>query len=90
MLIGATKVYIILASIGILVSNLTTNEVCALFGCLLRFYGCVFFNLCAINSQAGCRSEPSLPAFRGCRIERLHPELNANNIINNNNVYFIL
>ena len=43
MLIGATKVYIILASIGILFSNLTTNEVCALFGCLLRFHGCVFF-----------------------------------------------
>ena len=42
MLIGATKVYIILASIGILFSNLTANEVCALFGCLLRFYGCVF------------------------------------------------
>ena len=42
MLQGATKVYIILASIGILVSNLTTNEVCALFGCLLRFYGYVF------------------------------------------------
>ena len=42
MLKGATKVYIILASIGILVSNLTKNEVCALFGCLLRFYGYVF------------------------------------------------
>ena len=54
------------------------------------FMGVFFFNLCAINSQAGCCSEPSLPAFRGCRIERLHPELNANNIINNNNVYFIL
>ena len=43
MLIGATKVYIILASIGILVSNLTTNEVCALFGCLLRLMAVVFF-----------------------------------------------
>ena len=42
MLKGATKVYIILASIGILFSNLTANEVWALFGCLLRFYGCVF------------------------------------------------
>ena len=50
----------------------------------------VVFNLSAINSQGGCGSEPSLPAFRGCRIEGLHPELNVNNIINNNNVYFIL
>ena len=45
---GATKVHVILASIGVLVSNLTTNEVCALFGYL---YGCVFFDLRAINSQ---------------------------------------
>ena len=37
---GATKVHVILASIGVLVSNLTTNEVGALFGYL---YGCVFF-----------------------------------------------
>ena len=91
---GATKVHVILASIGVLVSNLTTNEVCALFGYL---YGCVFFLLTCYkfsNKSLKFGLEDPVPSqvylrVRGCRIEGLKTELNANNIINNNNVYFV-
>lgn len=97
--IGATKVQVSLASmaasIGVLVSNLTTNEVCALVGCL---YGCGFFLLTCYkfsNKSLKFGLEDPVPSqdylrVRDSRIEGLKTELNSNNIMNNNNVNFIL
>ena len=77
---GATKVHVILASIGVLVSNLTTNEVGALFGYL---YGCVFFLLTCYkfsNKSLKFGLEDPVPSqvylrVRGCRIEGLKQNL---------------
>lgn len=64
---GTTKVHVILASIGVLVSNLTTNEVCALLAICMAVLSfsltCYKFSNKSLKIwPRGSCSEPNLPA----------------------------